>query len=60
MIRLWRVSVSLLFVASLSSAQEMHDHSIPERLGEVSFPISCAPSVQEQFNRGVALLHFRV
>jgi tetratricopeptide (TPR) repeat protein len=57
MIRLWRVSVSLLFVASLSSAQEMHDHSIPERLGEVSFPISCAPSVQEQFNRGVALLH---
>jgi tetratricopeptide (TPR) repeat protein len=57
MIRLWRVSVSLLFVASLSSAQEMHDHGIPERLGEVSFPITCAPSVQEQFNRGVALLH---
>jgi hypothetical protein len=23
----------------------------------VSFPISCAPAVQEQFDRGVALLH---
>jgi hypothetical protein len=57
MLRLRLVSLCLLFVASLSSAQEMHDHGIPERLGEVSFPISCAPSVQEQFNRGVALLH---
>ena len=29
----------------------------PEKLGKVSFPISCAPAVQEQFDRGVALLH---
>src|ERR1700722_10465875 len=57
MLHLRLVSLCLLFVASLSSAQEMHDHGIPERLGEVSFPITCAPSVQEQFNRGVALLH---
>ena len=57
MLRLFRVSLCLLLVASLSSAQEMHDHGIPERLGEVSFPITCVPSVQEQFNRGVALLH---
>ena len=28
-----------------------------ERLGTVSFPVSCAPSVQASFNRGVALLH---
>ena len=28
-----------------------------ERLGTVSFPISCAPSSQAPFNRGVALLH---
>ena len=35
----------------------MHDHPAPEKLGTVSFPISCAPAVQEQFNRGVALLH---
>jgi len=57
MLRLRLVPVSLLLVASLSSAQEMHDHGIPERLGEVSFPISCAPSAQDEFNRGVALLH---
>jgi tetratricopeptide (TPR) repeat protein len=28
-----------------------------ERLGSVSFEITCAPSVQPQFSRGVALLH---
>src|SRR5271156_1867015 len=57
MLLLRRVSLGLLFIASLSSAQETHDHGAPEKLGKVSFPISCAPSVQEQFNRGVALLH---
>jgi hypothetical protein len=57
MLRLWQVPLSLFFLVTLSSAQEMHDHSIPENLGKVSFPISCAASVQEQFNRGVALLH---
>ena len=36
---------------------EIHDHHAPEMLGKVSFPISCAPAVEEQFNRGVALLH---
>jgi len=29
----------------------------PERLGTVSFPVSCAPGVQAPLNRGVALLH---
>jgi tetratricopeptide (TPR) repeat protein len=57
MLGLRQVSISFLFIASLSSAQEMHDHDIPEKLGKVSFPISCAPLAQEQFNRGVALLH---
>jgi tetratricopeptide (TPR) repeat protein len=47
---------TLLFLFS-ASAQEVHNHSAPEKLGKVSFPISCAPAVQEQFNRGVALLH---
>ncbi|MGA2190067.1 MAG: hypothetical protein ABSH33_16180 [Steroidobacteraceae bacterium] len=31
--------------------------SAVERLGKVSFPVSCAPAVQAEFNRGVALLH---
>jgi tetratricopeptide (TPR) repeat protein len=55
--------VSLLFIyfisllIPLSSAQETHSHPAPEQLGTVSFPISCKPAVQVQFNRGVALLH---
>jgi tetratricopeptide (TPR) repeat protein len=28
-----------------------------ERLGTVSFPVSCSPAVRAEFNRGVALLH---
>src|SRR6202034_3357162 len=28
-----------------------------ERLGEVSFPVSCSASVRAPFSRGVALLH---
>src|SRR6185295_1313861 len=29
----------------------------PEQLGKVSFPTSCDPKVQAQFERGIALLH---
>src|SRR5579871_1386590 len=54
---LWRVSLTLLVLCSFSSAQEIHSHGVPEKLGRVSFPVSCAPAVQEQFNRSVALLH---
>jgi hypothetical protein len=54
----------LVLLALAASAQNM-DHSslghrVPdphERLGTVSFPISCAPALQPAFNRGVALLH---
>jgi tetratricopeptide (TPR) repeat protein len=48
---------ALLFIGSFSSAQETHNHPAPERLGRVSFAISCTPAVQEQFDRAVALLH---
>jgi tetratricopeptide (TPR) repeat protein len=54
MCRIW---LTLLFLAPFSFAQETHNHGAPEKLGKVSFPISCAPAVQEPFNRGVALLH---
>jgi hypothetical protein len=51
----------LSFVVLLSSffagAQDIPDSHVGERLGEVSFPISCKPEVQREFNRGVALLH---
>jgi hypothetical protein len=54
---MWRVFLTLLFIVPVSSGQETHSHSVPEKLGKVSFPISCTPAVQEQFDRGVALLH---
>src|SRR5688500_18901262 len=44
----------------LASAHEAHVGASgrpPEQLGSVSFPTSCDPAVQAQFERGVALLH---
>lgn len=55
----WRVLVASLgcFAWLAATAQEVHDHPVPERLGDVSFPVSCKPEMQAQFNRAVALLH---
>ena len=37
---------------------QQHDHgAAPGRLGAVHFATSCAPAVQKDFDRGVALLH---
>lgn len=58
----------LLLVAGLPAAAETMNHAAPtvqvasayqmgERLGTVSFPVSCAAGSQAAFNRGVALLH---
>lgn len=47
----------MLLIASCAASQETHDHGAPEKLGEVSFPVSCSPAAQNQFNRSVALLH---
>ena len=54
---LWRVLLIVLLSAAFTAAQETHDHPTPEKLGKVSFPTSCAPAVQQQFEQGVALLH---
>jgi hypothetical protein len=52
-----RTSFLLLFTAmSVCTAARAAD-SAAERLGTVSFAVSCSPSVQASFNRGVALLH---
>jgi tetratricopeptide (TPR) repeat protein len=49
-------ALGLLTASAL--AQEMrHHHDATEKLGKVSFPISCAPASQSGFERGVALLH---
>ena len=57
MLNRWQILFGAPLILLFSSAQETHSHSAPEKLGKVSFPISCAPAVQEQFDRGVALLH---
>jgi hypothetical protein len=50
--------VAVLAFASSSFAQNStHHHDAGEKLGTVSFPISCAPDTQAQFERGVALLY---
>ena len=42
---------------SLSAQEPQHHHDVDEKLGTVSFATSCAPAVQSQFERGVALLY---
>ena len=53
----WRILLTLPLIVPLSPAQETHSHPAPEKLGKVSFLVSCAPAVQGEFNKGVALLH---
>ncbi len=43
--------------AATASAQHEHASTDPAVLGNVDFPTSCAPSLQPDFNRAVALLH---
>ena len=38
-------------------AQHEHPAGDPTKLGKVSFPVSCDPSVQSQFSSAVAMLH---
>ncbi len=41
----------------LALDDQMHHHEAGDKLGKVSFPISCAPGSQKLFERGIALLH---
>jgi tetratricopeptide (TPR) repeat protein len=52
-----RLLILALLFPPLSVAQEEHHHPVPEKLGTVSFPTSCQPAVQPEFDRAVALLH---
>jgi tetratricopeptide (TPR) repeat protein len=51
------LSVCLVAFCQFLIGQEQHDHGGPEKLGKISFPVSCAPAVQKDFERSVALLH---
>jgi tetratricopeptide (TPR) repeat protein len=43
--------------ARTAFTQEQHSHPPPEKLGHVTFATSCAPAVEHDFERAVALLH---
>lgn len=47
----------LVFLSLFQGAYAQHQHGTPEKLGSVSFSVSCAAQVQGGFNRAVALLH---
>jgi len=51
-------AVSAAFLLGFSSVPLAHENEVPGgKLGKVSFPTSCAPTVQPAFERGVAMLH---
>ncbi len=57
-----RLVLVVVFLTAFSSwpvAAQEHQHSAgdPEKLGQVSFPVSCTPAAQQQFNRAMAMLH---
>src|SRR3954468_1213153 len=49
----------ILFAASLIAAGigSAHSQQQGEKLGALSFPTSCDPKVQAEFERGVAMIH---
>jgi hypothetical protein len=55
------LACACVFFSQLGSAladdTPAHHHDAGEKLGNISFPISCAPESQKPFERGVALMH---
>jgi hypothetical protein len=49
--------VASLLAFALAASAEEHSHPVPEKLGTVTFPTTCAAAVQPRFERAVALLH---
>ena len=43
--------------SAIADETPAHHHDAGEKLGNISFPISCAPDSQKPFERGVALMH---
>ena len=57
--RFWLFTLLVILCACPLQAADDHHHLYgnPEKLGTVSFTISCSPAVQQRFERGVALMH---
>ncbi len=51
------LAVSAASLVAFADDQHHHDAYDPNHLGTVSFPTSCNPKVQKDFEKGVALLH---
>src|SRR6202046_3291613 len=51
------ICTSLLTTDLLATQEPQHHHDADEEVGTFTFPTSCAPEVQSQFERGVALLY---
>src|SRR2546427_12875652 len=52
------IAVTSALVTASTRQSDRHDHGgHAGRLGTVHFATSCAPAVQKEFDRGVALLH---
>jgi len=49
--------IACAMLASPRRLTAQHDHPAPEKLGSVTFAVSCNSAEQTQFNRAVALLH---
>lgn len=51
------LSIALLQAPALAGEDHHHGGGDPEKLGSVELPNSCAPAVQPQFSRALAMLH---
>jgi len=53
------VLISAIWLTLVAPAVAQHEHPAgePEKLGKVSFPVSCDAAVQTQFSSAVAMLH---
>jgi hypothetical protein len=52
-----RSIVLVMILTFLSAPAGVAQEKSSEQLGKVNFPVSCSPKAQEQFERGVAMLH---
>ena len=59
MIRRMLFFLSLVTIVAVPALAQQHEHGAQpaERLGKVTFEVSCPAEVRADFNRGVALLH---
>ena len=51
------LACSMALSAFAQEPEHQHHHDANEELGSVNFPVSCAPAVQPEFTRGMALLY---